>query len=69
MPLPYLIERPDEVSANWRIGTAIPCSHGCASVISEIAAGLWPVYDLNDSLSKPVVGRERRGPGRGSSAA
>lgn len=54
MPLPYLVERPDEVSANWRIGTPPPCAHGCDTVIYEIAARLWPHYDLRDPLSQPV---------------
>jgi len=52
--LPYLIERPDEVSANWRIGTLQPCVHKCDVLIAEIAAGLWPQYDLNDPISVPV---------------
>ncbi|MGI9076878.1 MAG: hypothetical protein ACR2G6_06030 [Gemmatimonadaceae bacterium] len=54
VPLPYLIERPDEVSANWRIGTLQPCVHKCDVIIAEIAAGLWPQYDLNDPISVPV---------------
>jgi hypothetical protein len=48
MPLPYRIDPPDEVSANWRIGTPPPCAHGCAAVIVEIAAAHWPKYDLLD---------------------
>jgi hypothetical protein len=55
MPLPFLVERPDDVSANWRIGTAAPCVHGCDRIIGEIAAKLWPTYDLNDPVSKPVA--------------
>jgi len=54
MPLPYLIERPDEVSANWRIGTPAPCLNGCDAVIGEIAARLWPSYDLHDPIAVPV---------------
>ena len=54
MPLPYLVARPDEVSANWRIGTPPPCAHGCDSVIAEIAARLWPQYDLRDPIAEPV---------------
>ena len=54
MPLPYLIERPDDVSANWRIGTPAPCTNGCDAVIGEIAARLWPSYDLHDPISVPV---------------
>jgi hypothetical protein len=54
MPLPYLIERPDEVSANWRIGTPAPCGNGCDVVIGEITAALWPHYDLRDPTAVPV---------------
>jgi hypothetical protein len=53
MPLPFLIERPDDVSANWRIGTPPECGHGCHSTITEIAAAAWPQYDLNDPVSVP----------------
>ena len=51
MPLPYLIERPDAVSANWRIGTPPPCPFGCNVVIIDVAAELWPLYDLPETLS------------------
>ena len=54
VPLPYLIERPDEASANWRMGTPQPCVHKCDLILSEIAASLWPQYDLNDPTSQPV---------------
>jgi hypothetical protein len=60
MPLPYLIERPDDVSANWRIGTAAPCANGCDVVIGEIAARLWPQYDLLDPVSMPVREEAKR---------
>jgi hypothetical protein len=54
MPLPFLIERPDEVSANWRIGTPTPCVNGCDVVISEIVARRWPLFDLSDPTSEPA---------------
>ena len=54
MPLPFLVERPDEVSANWRIGTPPPCAHGCDVVIAEIATRFWPQFDLRDPISEPV---------------
>jgi hypothetical protein len=54
MPLPYLVERPDEVSANWRIGTATPCPKGCDALISEIVTRFWPRYDLFDPTSMPA---------------
>ncbi len=28
-PLPYFREPPDEVSANWEVGTPAFCPHGC----------------------------------------
>ena len=55
MPLPFRVERPDEDSANWRIGTAVPCAHGCDTIIAEIVAGLWPAYDLHDPFAIPKV--------------
>ena len=54
MPLPFLIERPDDVSANWRIGTPSPCANGCDAIIAEIAARLWPLYDLHDPTAVAV---------------
>jgi len=51
MPLPYLVERPDDVSANWRVGTATPCPNGCDALISEIVTGFWPAFDLFDPTS------------------
>jgi hypothetical protein len=54
MPLPYLIERPDDVSANWRIGTPHACTMGCDVAIGEISARLWPQYDLHDPVAIPL---------------
>lgn len=54
MPLPFLIERPDVVSANWRIGTPGACVNGCDALIAEIAAKYWPQYDLRDPVATPV---------------
>ena len=54
VPLPYLIERPDEASANWRMGTPLPCVHKCDLILTEISAELWPQYDLNDPISVAV---------------
>ena len=48
MPLPFQIERPDAVSANWRIGTPPQCPFGCNVIIIDVAAELWPQYDLAD---------------------
>jgi hypothetical protein len=53
MPLPYLTSRPDGVSANWRLGNPPRCEHGCDTLIAEIAASAWPLYDLHDPVSVP----------------
>lgn len=47
VPLPYWRDAPDEVSANWLIGTPTICPHGCHRVIAEVLASLWTRYDLN----------------------
>jgi hypothetical protein len=60
MPLPFLIERPDEVSANWRIGTPAPCVNGCDALIWEVAAAMGPRYDLRDPTATPVREPPRR---------
>lgn len=54
MPLPFLVERPDEVSANWQIGTTSPCVNGCDVLISEIVARQLPFFDLYDPTSEPA---------------
>jgi hypothetical protein len=46
VPLPYWGGAPDEVSANWLIGNAAICEHGCHRVIAEVLARLWTRYDL-----------------------
>jgi hypothetical protein len=52
MPLPFHVDRPDTVSANWRIGTPSPCRHGCDMLIAEIVAHMWPKYDLLESIQE-----------------
>jgi hypothetical protein len=49
-PLPYRVDRPDTVSANWRIGAPSECVHGCNVLIAEIATAFWPRFDLLDEL-------------------
>ena len=46
IPLPYWRNPPDDVSANWAIGTPAECEHGCHLVIAELLARLWTRYDL-----------------------
>jgi hypothetical protein len=47
VPLPYWRGPPDDVSANWFIGTPTPCRHGCHLLIAELLATLWTRYDLD----------------------
>ena len=49
MPLPYWQQPPDDVSANWTVGTPPTCPHGCHLVIAELLARLWSKYELERS--------------------
>lgn len=46
VPLPYYRKPPDDVSANWHIGTPSECPNGCHVVIAELLAKLWTRYDI-----------------------
>ncbi len=46
MPLPYWRAPPDDVSANWHIGTPAECPEGCHLVIAELLARMWTRYDI-----------------------
>ena len=46
IPLPYWRRPPDDVSANWNIGTPTECPHGCHLVIAELLTKLWSRYDV-----------------------
>jgi hypothetical protein len=46
VPLPYYRKAPDDVSANWSIGTPTECAHGCHVVIAELLTRLWTRYDM-----------------------
>jgi len=46
IPLPFYRESPDDVSANWDIGTPAACPKGCDAVIAELLAELWTRYDM-----------------------
>ena len=50
MPLPYWRQPPDDVSANWHIGTPANCEHGCHVVIAELLTKLWTRYDIEKGL-------------------
>ena len=53
VPLPYWRKPPDDVSANWFIGTPTACPHGCGGVIAELLAELWTRYDVDRTPSIP----------------
>ena len=53
VPLPYWRLPPDDVSANWFIGTPRVCGHGCDIVIAEILAQLWTRYDVDRTPAMP----------------
>ncbi|HSN19355.1 MAG TPA: hypothetical protein VLS49_01680 [Usitatibacter sp.] len=46
MPMPYSRMPPDDVSANWHIGTPRECPHGCPLVIAELVTRMWSLYDM-----------------------
>jgi hypothetical protein len=47
VPLPYWRKPPDDVSANWFIGTPTECAHGCHLLVAELLARLWTRYDID----------------------
>ena len=47
VPLPYWRLPPDDVSANWFIGTPRECPHGCHNLVMELLAELWTQYDID----------------------
>jgi hypothetical protein len=53
VPLPYWRKPPDDVSANWLIGTPRPCAHGCDVLIAEVLAELWTRYDIDRTPTPP----------------
>jgi hypothetical protein len=46
VPLPYWRPPPDDVSANWQIGSPTVCAHRCHVVIAELVTLLWSRYDV-----------------------
>lgn len=52
VPLPFYRSPPDEVSANWHIGTPSECPHHCQVIIAELLAKLWTQYDLEPAESQ-----------------
>ena len=53
VPLPYWRKPPDDVSANWFIGTPRVCGKGCDIVIAEVLAQLWTRYDVDRTPARP----------------
>jgi hypothetical protein len=47
VPLPYWRRPPDDVSANWFIGTPSECRYGCHLLVAELLASLWTRYDID----------------------
>jgi hypothetical protein len=47
MPMPYWRAPPDDVSANWHIGTPVECPHGCHLAVAELLARMWTLYDVH----------------------
>ena len=45
-PLPYWRDPPDDVSANWEVGTPATCKYGCHLLFAELLAKLWTRYEL-----------------------
>jgi hypothetical protein len=45
-PIPYFRKPPDDVSANWNIGTPPECPERCHLVIAELLAKLWTRFDI-----------------------
>ena len=52
IPLPYWREPPDDVSANWHIGTPADCPLGCHVIIAELLAELWTRYDIEKGFEQ-----------------
>ena len=52
VPLPYWRDPPDDVSANWHIGTPTTCPQGCHVVIAELLAELWTRYDIEKGFEQ-----------------
>ena len=52
IPLPYWRTPPDDVSANWAIGTPTNCPEGCHMVIAELLTRLWTKYDIEKQLAQ-----------------
>lgn len=46
IPLPFHRTPPDDVSANWNVGTPRDCPNGCQLVIAELVTRLWSRYDM-----------------------
>ena len=45
-PLPYWRRPPDDVSANWAVGTPRNCEWGCHLVVAELVTRMWSKYDM-----------------------
>lgn len=50
VPLPFFRKAPDDVSANWNIGTPSECPDRCHVVIAELLTKLWSRYDIEPEV-------------------
>ena len=46
VPLPFYRPPPDEVSANWNVGTPKECPGNCHVVVAELVTRLWTRFDM-----------------------
>ena len=60
VPLPYWCPAPDEVSANWMIGTPRVCQHRCHIVIAELVTLLWSRYEVAPPVQRAAQGPTQR---------
>ena len=60
VPLPYWRPAPDEVSANWVIGSPSVCPHKCQVVIAELVTLLWSRYDVVPPVAPQTHSPTRR---------
>lgn len=49
VPLPFRKDPPDDVSANWNIGTPRECPYQCQRIIAELVAQLWTEYEIEEA--------------------
>src|SRR5687768_5439218 len=65
VPLPFTVKRPDEVSANWRLGTPNPCAYKCDVLLAELGMQFASRYDMiqieSETETAPTQGEKTEG--------